>query len=130
MRRRDVLRSLLVAAPLGLGGCLGDLPGATGPRGPPEPAEPSPSAGGEPTVADLDVEPTDDELLRVVATVRNPRDATVTPTVVVRVTVGGEEFVRRTPVEVPARDEADATLDFDVTFADFSANGNVSASLE
>jgi multidrug efflux pump subunit AcrA (membrane-fusion protein) len=129
MRRRAVVRAL-VAALSGLAGCSGDLPRATGPRTPPEPSSPPSSAADEPTVSDIDVEPTDDGRLRVVATVRNPRSAPITPTVVVRVTVDDAERVRRTDLEVPANDVASARIDFDVTFDAFSSDGGVTASLE
>lgn len=130
MRRRAVVRALAAAVPSGLAGCSGNLPRATGPRTPPEPSSPPSSAADEPTVSDIDVEPTDDGRLRVVATVRNPRSTPITPTVVVRVTVDDAERVRRTDLEVPANDEASARIDVDVTFDAFSSDGGVTASLE
>lgn len=129
MRRRAAVRALAAALPLGLVGCLSSLPRATGPRTPPEPDDAAPDAGEEPTVADIDVEPTDDDMLRVLATVRNPQSAPITPTVVARVTVDGEEHARRAEVEVPANGRATASIEFEVTFAAFSSGGSVSASL-
>jgi hypothetical protein len=123
VRRR---RLLALALPALAPGCLSGLPTASGPRAPPEP-DGTPGGRTGTAVSDIDVEPTDDDRLRVVATVRNDGGDPVDARVVVTVTVGDEESVRETTVRVPAGDTATASVAFDVTFDAFSADGSVSA---
>jgi hypothetical protein len=122
-----VYRRSLVAALAALGaGCLADLPSATGPRSGPTPSG-TPGTPAGPTVADVDVEATDDDLLRVVATVRNRGTSARTTRVVVTVTVAGEESVREASVSVAAGETATASVEFDVAFDEFAGDGSVSA---
>lgn len=126
MRRRSFAAA--IAAALG-GGCLADLPSATGPRSGPTPSS-TPGTPGTPagsSVTDVDVETTDDGRLRVVATVRNRGSTARTARVVVTVTVDGETSSRETTVSVPAEETATASVAFDVTFDEFSGDGSVSA---
>jgi hypothetical protein len=106
MRRRRLLRALAVVPAL-LGGCLSDLPTATGPRSGPEP-EDTPGQQTGVVVADIDVEPTD-------------------ATVVVTVTIADEETVRESTVRVPGQGTAEASVEFDATFDAFTGDGSVSA---
>jgi hypothetical protein len=125
MRRR---RLLALALPALAPGCLSGLPTASGPRAPPEPdGTPGGDTGTGVSVSDIDVEPTDDDRLRVVATVRNRGGTPVDARVVVTVTVGGDETVRETTVRAPAGESATASVAFDATFDAFSADGSVSA---
>jgi len=125
MRRRAALRAL-AALPLGLAGCTGDLPGATGPRRPPTSASPPPTGGPSVSVPDVDVAEGPDGTLRVLATVENRGGTAATREVVATVTVDGEEHVRSTQVQVPANDSVEVTLDFDIGYDAFVDGGNVS----
>lgn len=126
MRRRDAVRSLAALA-LPLGGCTGDLPGATGPRRPPTPSDPPPTGGPDVSVTDLDIAEGPDGGLRVLATVENRGGTAATREVVVTATVDGEEYVRSTEVRVPANAEVEVTVDFDLGYETFASGGNVSA---
>ncbi|MFB6302607.1 MAG: hypothetical protein ABEH78_07085 [Haloferacaceae archaeon] len=126
MRRRAALRTLAVL-PLGLAGCAGNLPGATGPRRPPTSSSPPPTGEPDVTVTDLDITEGPDGNLRVLATVENRGGTAATREVVVTATVDGEEHVRSTEVRVPPNAEVEATLDFDVGYEAFVGDGNVSA---
>lgn len=78
-------------------------------------------------VADLSVEPTDDDRLRVLATLQNRGPEPTDATVVVTVTVGDEESVRETTVRVPGRGTTEASVEFDLPFESFAGNGSVRA---
>lgn len=122
MRRRRLLAALLAL----LGGCLSDLPTATGPRSAPT----SDGTPGQPmgvVVADVDVEPTDDDRLRVLATLRNRGPEPTNATVVVTVTVADEESVRESTVRISGQATVETSVEFDATFDEFTGNGSVSA---
>ncbi len=125
MRRRRLLCAL-AALPALLSGCLAGLPRASGPRSGPTP-DGTPGGEGGVTVADVDVEPTDDDLLRVVVSVGNRGAGRTAARVVVTVDAGGDESVRQTTVSVPAGGTATARVEFETTFDAFSSNGSVSA---
>ena len=125
MRRRRLLRAL-AALPALLGGCLSSLPTATGPRSAPEP-EGTPGQRTGVVVADLDIEPTDDDRLRVLATLRNRDPEPTDATVVVTVTIADEETVRESTVRVPGQGTVETGVEFDATFDAFSEDGSVSA---
>ena len=125
MRRRRLLRAL-AAVPALLGGCLSGLPGATGPRSGPTP-DGTPGGQTGVVVEDIDVEPTDDDRLRVLATLRNRDPEPTDATVVVTVTVAGEETVREATVRVPGQGTVETSVEFDAAFDEFSGDGSVSA---
>lgn len=129
MRRRDAVRAL-AALPLGLAGCTGDLPGATGPRKPPEPDEPRPTGGPDVSVTGVDVTEGPDGALRVLATVENRGGEAATREVVATATVDGEEYVRSTEVRVGANAATEATIDFDLRYDAFVGGGNVNARID
>jgi hypothetical protein len=122
MRRRR----LLAALPALLGGCLSNLPTATGPRSGPTP-DGTPGERTGVVVADVDVEPTADDRLRVLATLRNRGPEPTDATVVVTVTVAGEESVRESTVRVPGGATVETSVAFDATFDAFTGDGSVSA---
>lgn len=125
MRRRRLLRTL-AALPALLGGCLSGLPTATGPRSGPEPAG-TPGQQTGVVVSDVDIEPTEDDRLRVLATVRNRDPEPTDATVVVTVTIADEETVREVTVRVPGQGSAETSVEFDATFDEFTGDGSVSA---
>lgn len=125
MRRRALL-GLLAALPLGLAGCTGNLPGATGPRKPPEPSSSPPGSGPDVHVSHIDVEGAPDGSLRVVATVENRGGRTATRTVSATVTVSGDEHVGSTEVHVGPGATVEATIDFDLPYDAFVGDGSVS----
>ncbi len=125
MRRRRLLCSL-AALPALLSGCLAGLPRASGPRSGPTP-DGTPGEEGGVTVADVGVEPTDDDRLRVVVTVTNRGAERTEARAAVTVRVDGEASVRETAVTVPAGGTTTADVEFGVTFDAFSSGGSVSA---
>jgi len=125
MRRRRLIRSLAVLPAL-LPGCLAGLPRASGPRSGPTP-DGTPGGAGGVGVDDVDVEPTDDDRLRVVVSVVNRGAERTEARVVVTVETDGEEAVRQTTVAVPAGGRATARVEFETTFEAFSSDGSVSA---
>lgn len=125
MRRRRLLRAL-VALPALFGGCLSSLPTATGPRSGPTPDD-TPGQQTGVVVSDVDVEPTDDDRLRVLATLRNRDPEPTDATVVVTVTIAGEASEREATVRVPGRGSTAASVEFDATFDEFTGDGSVSA---
>jgi hypothetical protein len=125
MRRRAVLGAL-AALPVGLAGCTGDLPGATGPRTPPEPSGSPPASGPDLSVSDIEVEEASDGTLRVLATVANRGGRAGTREVVATVTVSGEEHVGSTEVRVSPDATVEARIDFDLQYDAFVADGGVS----
>jgi hypothetical protein len=78
-------------------------------------------------VADVDVEPTDDDRLRVLATLRNRGPEPTNATVVVTVTVADEESVRESTVRISGQATVETSVEFDATFDEFTGNGSVSA---
>lgn len=131
----DTLHATAVVVALAVlaGGCLTGLPGPSGPRGPPSPAptdaDPSSPVPRTVSVADIDVEPTDEGNLRVVATVRNDGAQSVSRVVVATVTVSGERHVRSSLAAIPAGNLT-VPLVFGVDFEAFSADGTVSVTLD
>lgn len=125
MRRRRLLCSL-AALPALLSGCLAGLPRASGPRSGPTP-DGTPGGTGSVVVADVGVEPTDDDRLRVVVTVTNRGAERTEARAAVTVRVDGEASVRETAVTVPAGGTTTADVEFAVTFDAFSSGGSVSA---
>lgn len=125
MRRRRLLCAL-AALPALLSGCLAGLPRASGPRSGPTP-DGTPGEEGGVTVADVGVEPTDDDRLRVVVTVTGRGAERTEARVAVTVRVDGEASVRETAVTVPAGGTTTADVEFGVTFDAFSSGGSVSA---
>lgn len=139
MRRRR----LLAAAPLALGGCLGTLPGPTGPRNPPEETPddgrnegPDGDGGEEEPLAfeDFEFVERDDGQLRVVVIVANRTDEEREATVRGEVETGeGDEestFAETVEVTVPAGGEARAVLDYAIPYDEFSENGSFRPSFE
>ena len=125
MRRRRLLCAVATLPAL-LTGCLSGLPTATGPRSGPEP-EGTPGRRTGVVVAEIDVEPTDDDRLRVLAALRNRGPDATDATVVVTVTIADEESVRETTVPVPGRETVETSVEFDATFDEFTGGGSVSA---
>ena len=125
MRRRRLLRALATLPAL-LAGCLSGLPTATGPRSGPDP-EGTPGQRTGVVVAEIDVEPTADDRLRVLATLRNRDPEATDATVAVTVTIADEETVREATVRVPGQGTVETSVEFDVTFDEFTGDGSVSA---
>ncbi|ELK47553.1 transcriptional initiation protein Tat [Haloferax volcanii] len=126
-------RRLLGLVAVGLSsGCLGSLPGATGPRNPP--AAPAGNPRDTPEVSpvrieDIDYEATDDGRLRVFGSVLNDGGAERLTTVEVRVTAGGERTTQSRELTVPAGGTADFEIEFDVEYDAFSDDGDLNVSL-
>ncbi|WP_042666651.1 hypothetical protein [Haloferax sp. ATB1] len=126
-------RRLLGVVAVGLSsGCLGSLPGATGPRNPPEaPAgDPRDTPAVSPVrIEDIDYEATDDGRLRVFGSVLNDGGAERLTTVEVRVTVGGERSTRSQELAVPAGGTADFAVEFEFGYDAFREDGDLNVSL-
>ena len=119
----------LVAA---LGGCVGRLPRATGPRNPPDAPAGQPRETPEPpdlAVETFDFEADSDGSLRVFGTVENRGGARRTGTVTVTVRVSGDEFVRETAVTVDPDATAEWAVGFDVAHDRFAAGGDISVTV-
>jgi hypothetical protein len=131
MDRRAVLRSVALALPLSVSGCLSNPPGATGPRQPPK--EPEEGPRDEPSrdvrIDQFDFEETDDGLLRVFGTVVNSSDVERVATVKAIVDASGEHFERTTDVTVPANGEAEFGVVVEVEYDTFAKNGRVNVEL-
>jgi hypothetical protein len=133
MRRRTAIRGFLGGLAAALGGCVGRLPRATGPRNPPDaPADQPRRTPDSPalTVATFDFEADSDGRLRVFGTVENTGDARRTGTVRVAVDVDGEESVRETSVPVDSGATAEWAVSFDIAYDRFAAGGNISVSVD
>ncbi|RDZ45432.1 transcriptional initiation protein Tat [Haloferax sp. Atlit-10N] len=126
-------RRLLGLVAVGLSsGCLGSLPGATGPRNPPDaPAgEPRDTPEVPPVrISEVDFEATDDGRLRVFGTVVNDSGAERIATVEARVSVRDEESTRSQELAVPAAGSADFAIEFEFEFDAFRNNGDLNVSL-
>jgi hypothetical protein len=112
-----------------LGGCVGRLPRATGPRNPPDaPADQPRETPDRPdlVVGTFDFEATDDGTLRVFGTVENGGDVQRTGTVRVTVGVGGDEFGREAPVTVESGETREWAVTFDLAYDRFTAGGEIS----
>lgn len=129
---RATRRAVLAVAFALPAGCLGDLPGATGPRNPPSAPE------GEQrrtpkrpplSVAAFDFERTESGRLRVFGTVSNRGGAERIATVKMQVSADGERYVRRTEVTVPPNAETGFETTFDLAYDEFAKNGEVNVSL-
>ncbi len=132
MRRRSAIRGGLGCLTAALGGCVGGLPRATGPRNPPDaPADQPRETPERPdlTVATFDFE-ADDGALRVFGTVENRGDARRTGTVRVTVGIDGDEFVRETSVTVDSDATAEWAVTFDVAYDRFIGGGDISVSVD
>ena len=132
MRRRSAIRGWLGCAAAALGGCVGRLPRATGPRNPPDAPADQPRSTPEPpdlAVGTFDFEAGDDGALRVFGTVANRGDARRTGTVRVTVGVGGEEFVRETAVAVNPDATAEWAVTVDVAYDRFVGGGEISVTV-
>ena len=133
MRRRSAIRGCLSWLAAALGGCVGQLPRATGPRNPPDaPADQPRATPDRPdlVVATFDFEADDDGALRVFGTVENRGDVQRTGTVRVVVDVEGEEFVRETAVTVDSDTTVEWAVGFDVAYDRFVGGGNISVSVD
>lgn len=124
--KRRALLGLLAAASAG---CSGSVPGATGPRTPPPPGERTTARPDGVSVESWDFEETDGGALRVFGTLRNPGDSRRTATVVVTVTVAGEDHTRRSEVTVPAGGTAEFGVAFDVRYEAFTRDGSINLEL-
>ena len=132
MRRRSAIRGCLGCLVAALGGCVGGLPRATGPRNPPgAPADQPRETPEQPdlAVATFDFEADDDGALRVFGTVENRGDAQRTGAVRVVVDAEDEEYVRETSVTVDSGSTAEWTITFDVGYGRFAAGGGISVSI-
>jgi hypothetical protein len=132
MERRTALRVVAGTVTALLGGCLGELPGATGPRNPPEaPADQPRETPERPdlVVETFDFEAADSGALRVFGRVDNRGDVRRTATVRVIATVDGDEFVRESPVSVDPGETAEWAVTFDLTYDTFASGGNLSVEL-
>jgi hypothetical protein len=132
MRRRSAIRGCLGCLAATLGGCVGRLPRATGPRNPPDaPADQPRRTPDRPDlfVATFDFEADDDGALRVFGTIENRGDARRTGTVRVAVDVEDEEFVRETAVTVESGSTTEWAVAFEITYDRFAAGGNISVAV-
>ena len=125
MYRRRLLAALAALPALGAG-CLSDLPTASGPRSGPEP-EGTPGRQTGVVVGDVDIGEDSQGQLIVVATLRNRGPDPTEATVVVTLSVGVEETVRETTVEVPGGSSVETAIEFETTFDVFTDNGSISA---
>jgi hypothetical protein len=124
------LATATVAAP----GCLSSPPGATGPRTPPTGgARPTATADGGAAslrVGPLEFAEDDDGGLVVSGTVVNEGSSARSATVVVAVTVDGEETTRETAVSVEAGSETAFSVAFEsVTLDEFDRGADLSVNL-
>jgi hypothetical protein len=129
MRRRSVLRGGLGCVAAAVGGCLGRLPRATGPRNLPDaPADRPRRTPDRPdlVVGTFDFEAADDDTLRVFGTVENRGDVRRTGTVRVSVGVGTDEFRRETSVTVDPGATAEWAVPFEVAYDRFADGGDIS----
>ena len=129
MRRRSVIRRTLICAAATLGGCVGRLPRATGPRNPPDaPADQPRETPDRPdvVVGTFDFEATDDGALRVFGTVENGSGVQRTGTVRVTVGVDGDEFVREASVTVESGETSEWAVTFDLAYDRFAGGGDIS----
>ena len=132
MRRRSVICGSLACVAATLGGCVGRLPQATGPRNPPDaPADQPRETPDRPglVVGTFDFEATDDGALRVFGTVENGDDVQRTGTVRVTVGVGGGEFVREAAVTVESDETSEWAVTFDLGYDRFTAGGDLSVEI-
>ena len=127
VKRRAVLG--LVVAGVG-SGCLRRLPRATGPRGPPDApaAQPRESFGGL-EITNWDYGEANDGRLRVFGSIENTGSVESTATVLVNVSVEGEEYSRTTDVSVPAGETSSFDMVLDPTYDAFVRRGSISVEL-
>lgn len=125
-------RALLQVLALGLSsGCLGALPGPTGPRNPPEaPAGQSRTPKRVLSIETWDSGETDEGTLRVFGTIRNTGDASASATVASTVAVDEKKQTKTTDVSVSAGETAEFELVFDVSYEAFTGNGSINLHLE
>ena len=119
-------RRLLVGAGIALSGCVAGAREESGPRRPPS----TPEGGGNDAERDLlirDGEPVeaDDGSLALVVTVENVSGVRQTDTLVGIATFEGEEYRKEREVSVESNTEAEVTLEFDVVFEDWLADGGI-----
>lgn len=122
-------RGYLTVCALLSAGCLGGRRNESGPRTPP----PSPEGGGaEKTerqrdlqILDYTVESGDDGRLAVPVTVENLADDRRTGTLVGEATVDGETFRVEREVSLEGDTEATITLEFDVSYDEFTSGGDL-----
>ena len=132
MRRRSAIRGCLACLAAALGGCVGRLPRATGPRNPPDAPADQPRRTPEPpdlVVGAFDFEADEDGALRVFGTVESRADARRTGTVRVTVGVDGDETVRETTVAVDPGETAEWAVGFGIAYDRFAAGGEVSVAV-
>lgn len=132
MERRTALRVAAASLATLLGGCLGSLPGATGPRNPPDPPADQPRRTPDRpdlVVGAFDFEEGDDGALRVFGTVENRGDVRRTATVRAAARVDDDSHVRETSVDVDAGSTAEWAVTFDVAYDAFAAGGDLSVDL-
>lgn len=77
------------------------------------------------TIPDFDYESTDDDRMRVNATVRNEADSDRTVALTVQVGAGEDDYEQSTTVEVGSNESAETETVFDVTVEEFEGDGSI-----
>ena len=77
------------------------------------------------TVPDFDYEATDDDRMRVNATVKNGGSSGRTVTLTVRVRAGEDDYEQSTRAEVGSNESAETETVFDVAVEEFEGDGSI-----
>ena len=77
------------------------------------------------TIPDFDYESTDDDRMRVNATVENEGDAERTVTLSEQVRAGEDNYERSTDVTVGSNERAETSVIFDLTVEEFERDGSI-----
>lgn len=122
-------RPLLLVAGVALSGCLGQARDESGPRRPP--GTPAGGRGADEgqralLIRDASIEEGDDGSLTLYITVENTSGVRQSDTLVGVATVGDTEYRTTREVALDADTEAEFTLDFEVEYEAWSANGDLS----
>jgi hypothetical protein len=84
-----------------------------------------PVASDQITIPDFDYEATDDDRMRVDATVKNEGDSERTVTLTVQVRAGEDRYEQSTTVEVGSNESAETETVFDTTVEEFEGDGSI-----
>lgn len=128
MDRRAVIR-LSALSVAGVGGCLSNAPGKTGPRNPPHETTRETAGQSAVRVAEVGTEAADGGRLRVVGTVENGTGQAVARTVLVTATVEGRSYEAETDVTVEAESTAEFAVQFDTSYEAFNRSGSLHVEL-